>query len=199
MLTGDPRFFVVQIGAFDGQTGDPIHEWIKRYGWNGVLVEPQRRYFKRLEATYAGYDGLALRNVALAEQAGRRTFYQVPHDAPGIPEWVGQLASFDRDTILAHGHLVPNIGELIEPVEVECVTFEDLLAGADRVDLLQIDAEGYDAEIVRMFDFDRWHPSIVNFESVHLSQADHDSVIGHLVRHGYKVTTTGVDTLAYAN
>ena len=32
---------VIQIGANDGITHDPIHKFIKRDKWNGVLLEPQ--------------------------------------------------------------------------------------------------------------------------------------------------------------
>jgi FkbM family methyltransferase len=198
MTQGDGELFVVQVGAFDGRTNDPIHHWITRYGWRGVLVEPQARYFAKLEETYADFPKLSLRNAALAHERGRRPFYTVPADAPGVPEWVGQLASFDRSTIVAHQHLVPNIEQLIRADDVDCVTFEDLLDGVERVDLLQVDAEGYDAEIIRMFDFGRWRPSIVHFESVHLSPEDHDSVMRLLVSHGYRVATSGFDTLAYA-
>jgi FkbM family methyltransferase len=197
IMVGGPDLFVVQVGAFDGQTNDPIHDWIVRYGWRGVLVEPQRRYFERLQTTYAGVQRLDLRNVALAASSGRMPFYSVRQDVPGVPEWVGQLATFERSTILAHEHLVPNIAELIEVTDVETQSFEDLLAGVERVDLLQIDAEGFDAEIVRMFDFERWRPSIVNFESVHLSPEDRDGAMRLLIGHGYRVATTDVDTLAY--
>lgn len=39
----------------------------------------------------------------------------------------------------------------------------ELLAGVDRVDVLQVDVEGYDAEAIRMFPFGRYLPSIVRF------------------------------------
>ena len=149
MMEGDSDFFVVQVGAFDGKTDDPIHNWITRYGWSGVLIEPQARYFNELRQTYEGFAKLSLRNVALSHESGRR-LYTVQADTPGVPEWVGTLASFDRSTIVGHQHLVPNLEELIRAEDVECVTFEDLLEGVERVDLLQVDAEGYDAEIVRI-------------------------------------------------
>ncbi|MDA0180322.1 FkbM family methyltransferase [Solirubrobacter phytolaccae] len=196
IMTGGPDLFVVQVGAFDGQTNDPIHEWIMRFGWRGVLVEPQARYFARLQQTYAGVEGLELRNVALAHISGQLPFYTVRQE-PGVPDWAGQLATFERATILSHEHLVPNIEALIETTEVETKSFHDLLEGVEQVDLLQIDAEGFDAEIVRMFDFDRWQPSIVNFESTHLSREDHESVLRLLIDRGYRVSTTDVDTLAY--
>ena len=36
-----------------------------------------------------------------------------------------------------------------------------------RVDLLQVDCEGYEYEILKMFDLQRFNPSLVNYESVH--------------------------------
>jgi FkbM family methyltransferase len=197
MMTAGPDLFVVQVGAFDGRTNDPIHEWIKQFGWSGILVEPQARPFAQLQKTYADCPRLNLRNVAIAPTSGRRAFYSVRPDVAGVPDWVAQLSSFDRATILAHQHLVPGLDELIVTSDVACESFEDLLTGIDRVDLLQIDAEGYDAEIVRMFDFERWRPSIVHFESVHLEAADHESVMRHLVAHGYRLAEADADTLAY--
>src|SRR4051812_3493548 len=49
----EPVFFI-QIGAFDGRTGDQIHDYVVRYGWPGILVEPQPVVFEELCRTYAG-------------------------------------------------------------------------------------------------------------------------------------------------
>ena len=70
MLDVGAELFFVQIGAFDGQTNDPIHDLVERHGWRGILAEPQRRYFERLERTYAGNDRVTLRNVALSRESG---------------------------------------------------------------------------------------------------------------------------------
>ena len=43
---------VIQIGANDGITNDPIHKFIKRDNWKGVLLEPQsyvyEQYLKKI-------------------------------------------------------------------------------------------------------------------------------------------------------
>jgi len=193
LLESDPDFFFVQIGAFDGLTGDPLHDLIVRYDWAGVLVEPQTRPFEALRVTYSGRPRLSLRNVAIAERDEVRPFYRVA-DGPNLPDWAVQLASFDRATILRHGS---NLRDKLVCEDVECLSFESLLAGVDHVDLLQIDAEGYDANLIRLFDFNRWRPSIVQFEHKHLSLADHDAAIRHLVKHGYRVAAGRLDTVAY--
>lgn len=45
-------FFFIQIGAHDGIMDDPIHEWIERFGWRGIFVEPQSAPFNRLKTGY---------------------------------------------------------------------------------------------------------------------------------------------------
>lgn len=185
--------FFVQIGAFDGQTGDPIHQYVKRYGWRGVLVEPQLRYFTQLRSTYAGVEGLDLRNVAVAERAERRTIYAVRGGVAGLPDWAPQTASFDRSQLERHGFTE----DIIEEYEVDCLPFTDLLADVERVDLLQIDVEGFDAEIVHMFDFDTFCPRVVRFEHAHLTRAAHNRAVERLVGYGYQVALAGMDTICW--
>ena len=33
--------FFIQIGAFDGIHDDPLFKLVRRFGWPGILVEPQ--------------------------------------------------------------------------------------------------------------------------------------------------------------
>ena len=192
-------FFFVQIGAFDGQAGDPIHDFVTTYGWRGILVEPQKRYFSRLMSTYAGQPNLTFRNVAIGERRETRALYKIKEDVPGLPAWAPQAASFDRATVLAHRKLIPRLDELIEIEEVQCITLDDLLGEApvQHVDLLQIDVEGYDHEIIRMIDIARFAPSIIRFEHKHLRPADYDGSVRRLVDHGYLVAEEGPDVLAY--
>jgi FkbM family methyltransferase len=196
LLEPDPDFFFVQIGAFDGLTGDPLHDLIVRYDWAGILVEPQTRPFEALRATYAGRPRLTLRNVAIDERDEVRLFYRIT-DGPSVPEWAARLASFDRENILRQDSPQANLRDNLVCENVKCLSFESLLEGVGHVDLLQIDAEGYDATLIHLFDFDRWRPSIVQFEHKHLSLADHDAAIRHLVKHGYRVAAAKVDTVAY--
>jgi FkbM family methyltransferase len=195
-VVDDSDLFFVQVGAFDGRTGDQLHEWVVRYGWRGILVEPQPYYFDALRQTYSDQPQLEFRRAAIGETRGTRPMYTVRRDVAGLPAWAPQIASFDRGHVEAHGLRAPDGSEVIETIEVECIPFRDLLDGVERVDLLQVDVEGYDAEIIRMFDFERYRPSIVRFESRHLTPAEHDAAISRLLRYGYAVAVTGDDTLA---
>lgn len=195
LLEGTELFFV-QIGAFDGQTGDQIHDYVVRYGWSGILVEPQRKSFEALRRTYAGHPGLELRNVAITDRREQRALYTI-RDAPGLPEWASQTASFDRAQVEKHRLAGIDGEDLIETEMVECITLTDLLVDVTHIDLLQVDVEGYDAEIIRMFDFARYRPRVVRFEHAHLRAADHDAAVTRLIEHGYEVAVTLYDTLAW--
>lgn len=190
-------FFFVQIGAFDGRMLDPLFGWVHAHRWRGLLVEPQPRYFAELIDNYRGVEGLEFRQLAVGTRRETRAFYTIA-DEPGVPEWAGMLSSFDRETLLSHRQFLPEIDSLLRSEEVECVALNDLLAEAkaDHIDLLQIDVEGYDHELIQILDLERFAPSIVRFEHVHLTAAQHDASVGRLIEHGYQVCLEEHDTLA---
>jgi FkbM family methyltransferase len=194
----NPDFFFVQIGAFDGRMLDPVFGWVQAHGWRGLLVEPQPRYFAELVENYRGVEGLEFRQVAVGARREMRPFYTIA-DGPGVPEWAGMLSSFDRETLLSHREFFPEIDSFLRSEEIECVALNDLLAeaGADHIDLLQIDVEGYDHELVLNLDLERFVPSIVRFEHAHLTPDRHEACIDRLIGHGYSVCLEEHDTLAY--
>jgi FkbM family methyltransferase len=179
---------VVQIGAYDGVVDDPLAEVLELHGWTGILVEPQREPFKALERRYVGNPKIRLFNVAIADQDGFRNLYRT---GPST------LASFDRAHVVKHFDVKDE--PLIVEEPVECWTFSTLLerAGVERVDVLQIDAEGYDLELLRLFDIPRRLPSIVNYEHVHLSRSERNSAAGLLISNGYRLGMSRFDTVAY--
>lgn len=195
-----PQVHFLQVGAFDGVSDDPIYPLIEKHGLRGILVEPQRDAFERLRANYACFDPAAFVfvNAAIAARDGTAFLYRIKPVAQG-PEWLHQIASFDRNLLMKHAHVVPNLESHIECEEVRCMTFATLFeeTGVRHVDLLQVDAEGYDGEILRLFDFPSQKPAIVCFEHKHISAADHERAVGSVVDLGYKFSICGDDTLAY--
>lgn len=190
-------FFFIQVGAFDGMTNDPLREMVLEHGWTGILVEPQREAFRQLERNYRNQPGIVLRNVAVADVSGPRPLYTLrPGDA--LPSWARQLASFRREVILQHRDVIPDIADRIETETVECLTFEDLLAPMrpSRIDLLQVDAEGYDFEILKLFHGAGLRAQIIGFEHTHLSRPERDACVEHLISLGYRVALDGPDAVA---
>jgi FkbM family methyltransferase len=191
-------FYFVQIGAFDGRRYDPIHEWVRRFGWRGQLIEPQPRFFAELIENYKGAEGLEFRQIAIGTRKERRPFYWV-EIRDGVTRDAGMIASFDRETLLKHRKFIPDLDSLIRSEVIECEPLNDVLAAlpSDHIDLLQIDVEGYDHELIRALDLSRFAPSIIRFEHLHLSREQHDASVARLVKHGYQVALEDHDTLAF--
>ena len=70
-----------------------------------------------------------------------------------------------------------------------------------KIDLLQIDTEGYDCEIIKMINFGRHKPAIIHFEhglpSGAISLAEFKECAALLMDHGYYVITEPFDAIAY--
>jgi FkbM family methyltransferase len=198
LLQRAPRdFFFVQIGAFDGRSGDPLYPLVARYRFRGVLVEPRPEAFRRLRETYRDHPQLRLLAVAVGAAAGRRTLYSLA-PRPGLPAWAPQVASFNRRVLLAHRTEIPDLPERIVEEEVEVRTFSQLMAGdAGPLDLLLLDTEGHDWEILRTVDLDRYRPAILQYEHKHLAPGERDAAAVHLLGHGYRLAVSGADTLGY--
>jgi FkbM family methyltransferase len=209
-------FAVVQIGAYTGDTpNDPLYDFLQvtlpgHPDRIAVLVEPVREYFEALQDAYDGLANVRLENVAIAEEAGDRDFYRlaagVDPTQHGHPKWLAQLGSLRPDRMTDLWDRAGGSPELRDfwhqhsTVErVHCWTFDQLLKrhDLDHVDLLQIDAEGYEYEILRTIDFSRLRPRFINYERRTL-QEDEPACRAMLTEAGYVLFDWLEDTLAVA-
>ena len=69
------RPFVVQIGANDGKTHDPLYRYISKYKTAGLLVEPQPDVFQKLKNNYKDNPNLKFADVAMGEEDSSIPFY----------------------------------------------------------------------------------------------------------------------------
>ena len=192
--------FFIQVGSNDGVAGDPIHEFIKRDGWHGILVEPVEYLFRTLVENYKGMTDLIFENAAISDKDGQKDFYYPRETSDKVPGWYGQIGSFRRDVILKHQTDFPNIEDYIDTERVDTLTFDTLLTRhrVAKVDLINIDTEGYDVEIIRLIDFTKIHPDIVLFENKHLEGKDYRACNARLKKFQYDLFEDGADTIALA-
>ena len=203
-------FTVIQIGANDGITHDPIHKFIKRDGWKGVLLEPQPQVFHQfLKEIYAKNEGITTVCAAIGEKDGAQPMYKI-----GFSDmrWATGLSSFSREKIesafeegivaancMKFGIDIPEDREQwISMEEVAVIAPRTLMQryGISKIDLLQIDAEGYDLEVIRIFDLPVSQPAAVVFENVGLNETDYASCLALLQANGYGIRKFGPNTLA---
>lgn len=167
MLQTKEEFFFVQVGAHNGVDDDPMYEFVVRYHLSGILIEPQPLVFVELKENYASERQLIFENAAISHKDGEAQMY-CARAQNGEP--ASFLTTFRREV------LESRIGRRseIEQINVAGLTFRTLFARhlIHRVDLLQIDVEGFDCEILRLFDFKAYRPVIVRFEHINLSRRE---------------------------
>jgi FkbM family methyltransferase len=190
--------FFLQIGAHDGKTNDKLHDFVRKYRWKGVLVEPVPYLFERLVRNYNGLPGLVFENKALADSDGPRTFYWLRQTVDALPNWYDQLGSFDQQIILGHKDRIPNIEDYIVSAAVDCMSFDTLIVAhkISHIDLILIDAEGYDFQILQQIDFSRFAPELVIYEHIHLSDDDKQRARALLTERGYVIFNGDMNDVA---
>ncbi len=203
-------FFVVQIGANDGYINDPIVKLIRKGNWRGVLLEPQKLVFSQyLQPLYSHYTGIHLVNAAIGSTKEVRELFTISFSAE---RWATGLASFVKSSLegkINDGYvdscvkkfeeIAPaNKEDYIQTQTVECITFESIIDQfkVTKIDLLQIDTEGFDFEVIKMFPFEIMKPKIISFESERLSSNDFNDCKIFLVKQGYNVSDIGRDAVA---
>ena len=183
------RFQFVSVGAYDGVANDPINRFVRSRDCHGILLEPQPEVFARLSANYAQFPRCKLLNAAVDEVSGSRTIHFVPAGIPGLPDWTEQIASFQLEHVLKHEAQAPGLTAHVQSREIRTISFNDLLDMFEvrAIDVLQIDAEGMDAQMLAWFPFERLRPAVLHYEVTHLSKQEHSIVRDRLERFGYRV------------
>lgn len=195
-----PRARFVEIGANDGVQHDHLRQMIQQLDWRGVMVEPVPYVFERLRHAYRGNDRVVLENAAIADRNGRLPFYHLAkvadYEQEGLPPWYDGIGSFSRDVVLSHVRVIPDIAARLIETEVPVLTFDALCAKhrLESVDLVLIDAEGYDHVILHDLDFGRYRPALVIYEHYHLAAHDRPACRQLMERHGYETLEEGFDT-----
>jgi FkbM family methyltransferase len=203
-------FTVIQIGANDGISNDPIHKFIKRDNWKGVLLEPQKFvYTEFTQKIYSKNVGINVLNAAIGTEDGMLPMYKIGFSTT---RWATGLSSFSKEQVLKaydNGIVAYNCKKYGETIpadqskwtcheEVRVISPESLIREFDikNIDLLQIDAEGFDLEVIRIFDLKKHQPKVVIFENAGLSETDYQMALKILREAGYTTKRFGDNDLA---
>ncbi|PYJ44917.1 MAG: hypothetical protein DME85_14090 [Verrucomicrobia bacterium] len=82
--------------------------------------------------------------------------------------------------------------------EVDVIPFIDLfdwVGMQEQLDVFQIDAEGADAKILRLFRFNSSRPAIFHWEIKHLSKKEREDCLDRLSNHGYRFASSGTEDM----
>lgn len=188
----------VQIGSNDGKKNDPLHAYILKNSWTGILVEPDSANFKKLTNNYSHVNGLIFENLGIGPVRGEMPFYRLKDITEQEPGWYDQVGSFDRDTFIKNIHYVQDLETRMTTEPLPVITFEDLLQKNNfpKVDLLHTDTEGFDYKILRSINFAEHDIRLVLFEAEWMTQFELRELIQYLRKYNYRIFRCGVDYAA---
>ena len=194
----DKEFFFLQIGANDGIRYDPIFNTVNELGIKGIVVEPVKEYYEDLVRNYSKNKNVIAENVAIYSEDEEISIYKVRSNS-GLPDWANGIASLDK-----RHHLKSNTpSENIVEERVKGIRFDTLFKKhkVEKIDFLQVDAEGYDYDLIKMFPFDRFRPKLIHFEhslrTKNMTYEQYDEITSHLIRMGYKTIMNENDTICF--
>jgi FkbM family methyltransferase len=208
-LSAKRRIKFIQIGANDGFYDDPLYKYIRRDKWEGILIEPQKVIFNRLVKNYRKMKNLYFENIAISTVKESRKLYKI---AFTDMDWASGLSSFNLEALKINinagyverkakenGIKLPeNINEWVSTEIIECSTINEVIKkyNLKKIDLLMIDAEGYDIEIIKNIDFNNIKPSNIIYEHTHFALAENLAIEEYLKNYGYQIIKDLSDTIA---
>ena len=196
LIKNSKNFKFVQVGANDGIRFDSLYFSVIANRCPGLVIEALPDFYERLRQNYADYPEVVPINIAIHPTERQLRIYRVaPEAIKRLPDWVAGIASFKAGHIEAHGVPAENVVQEV----VACAPLMEIIERYKCEDALyfQSDTEGFDSEIIKMIDFERFKPAMIKFESAHLSIDDKAYCINALMSQGYTVFDEGLDTIGY--
>lgn len=187
---------LIQIGANDGLSFDPLNFYIKKYKCKSLLVEPIKNNFLLLKDNYKESPFINFENSAITINDEITHLYKVDSIyEKNYGKHITAIQSFDKRHLINHG--VRNKHIVTE--KVNSITIQSLIKKYDlqKLDLLFLDCEGYDGKIV--FDFlstVNLRPIII-FEFIHIDNIILEKLVAKLLDKDYLFFTISENVICY--
>lgn len=187
---------VIQVGANDGKRFDELNFFIKKFNLKAVLIEPIQKNFLELKKNYGYSKNIDFENSAITKKNDIIYLFKVKDlFLKEYGEHVKGINSFDINHLIKHGikkkHIIKE--------KVFTLTFAKLLAKyrLKKLDLLFIDAEGYDADLVLEFlKLKKFRPIII-FEYIHTDNQKLKNLLTRLNKDNFNYLNIKENLLCY--
>ena len=176
---------LIQIGANDGVRFDVLNNHIKDNKTKSILIEPIKKNFEELKNNYKDCDFVHFENIAVSVNNEINFLYKVNEKFLNLYDnHVPGITSFNENHLIKHGVKKKHISK----EKVSSTSIGEILKkyNLEDLDLLFIDAEGYDGKIVLDFLKLNFVKPIIIFEYIHIDNNQFIEVVEKLVSSQYK-------------
>ena len=146
--------YFVDIGAYDGITGSNSYFFEKNLGWEGILIEPSRNQFSKLEKNRKNI----CFNNAISNKIQSIEFIDV---IKGLTQMSGLKQESYTDT---YNMLDSDLNTLTECYVIDTSTFSNLVK-RKNIDYLSIDIEGGELDLIHSIDFSSYQIKVLSIEN----------------------------------
>ena len=144
-------FSVLQVGAYDGISNDPLVDLIRSYSHiRAVLLEPQPGPHAALEALWRDRPQVVPLQYAFADGCGERPLYVLADACKSLHPFPDQIASFSRSRVeeACSRYVWRPSKDLVTSIFVRTVDWRTLMEQYGPFDFVTIDVEGYDSAVL---------------------------------------------------
>jgi FkbM family methyltransferase len=181
----------------DGVSYDTMAGYISTYELNGLYVEPNPEQFVKLSRKFSGK--AKLDNCAISTTNDGIEMMYIPESSVKEGELMHCLLGMSTEYPPRNGFTGEKDKALLEKYGVKyrakSKTLEKLFSDNDIKDfgILQIDVEGYEWEIVKQFDFNKYHPELLNIEICSVPSEENTRMRNYIKSAGYVIYDNGQD------
>lgn len=206
---------IVVVGANDGKISDPIYNFaMSRSGTTNILlIEPNKPLLPYLQSNYSSHPSHQIANCAIGKE-GTLTLYAVkqevwdlfqPDYSKGWPSYraatgITSAIKSHLEEALARQNLDPDSAiDILNIPAKELKTLLEDLKWPTPIDILQIDAEGYDDVVIYNSNLSYTRPKLIYFENHNMPEEKGKALKNYLSKRRYSAYNLGGDTLAVDN
>lgn len=175
---------IIQIGANDGIRFDVLNVYIKKYKPKSLLVEPILSNFRDLKNNYKKHKNIYFENSAISVNNEISYLFKVKENKISkYDTHIKGITSFNKNHLKKHGVKERDIA--LE--KVNSISIRDLLLKYKfkEIDLIYVDAEGYDGKIILDFLKKYKGNPILIFEFIHIDNSTLTEVLNIIIKKKY--------------
>lgn len=186
---------VVQIGSNRGY--DELTNLIKDISIDKlILVEPMKKFNDSLLKCYSHMQNLFIENIIITDDINKnKECFYLHKKMDENTEQASLLESHINKVFNKPEYLInETYDEQLSKIEIECSTINNLFNKykLNNIDILFIDAEGFDDRIIKSIDFNKFNIKKIYYENMHINNLEISNflkTIGYSIINGTSYTT----------